>query len=154
MRGSAQREALVALTLGTVVAVVVGWTSSISMGLLLGWDTVAAAYSAWLVFVLLRRDATETAQRATVTDPDRVATDVILLAAAIGSLVTVGFVLTQAGKAGGSDELVRVGLGVASVVLSWALVHTLYTLRYAALYYGEPAGGIDFTAPEPPTYRD
>jgi uncharacterized membrane protein len=49
---------------------------------------------------------------------------------------------------------VRVGLGVASVVLSWALVHTLYTLRYAALYYGEPAGGIDFTSAEPPTYRD
>jgi uncharacterized membrane protein len=39
-------------------------------------------------------------------------------------------------------------------VASWALVHMLFTLRYAALYYGQPGGGIDFGADEPPTYRD
>jgi hypothetical protein len=30
----------------------------------------------------------------------------------------------------------------------------LFTLRYAALYYGRPGGGIDFNSAEPPTYRD
>ena len=142
-----------AATLGVAVAVVVGRTTSTTTGLLLGWDTVAAVYTAWLVFVLMRRDAEQTARRATTTDPDRVATDVILLAAAVGSLVAVGAVLVRADRDDGG-ELVRVGLGVASVVLSWALVHTVFTLRYAALYYGEPAGGVDFTSPEPPTYRD
>jgi len=39
-------------------------------------------------------------------------------------------------------------------VLSWAVVHTVYTLRYAAAYYGEPAGGIGFNGGEPPSYRD
>ena len=142
-----------AATLGVAVAVVVGRTTSTTTGLLLGWDTVAAVYTAWLVFVLMRRDAEQTARRATTTDPDRVATDVILLAAAVGSLVAVGAVLVRADRDDGG-ELVGVGLGVASVVLSWALVHTVFTLRYAALYYGEPAGGIDFGSPELPTYRD
>ena len=154
MKGSARREALVAVVLGAAVGVVGGRVSSPVVGLLLGWDTVAAAYTAWLVFVLVHRDAEQTARRATSTDPDRVATDVILLAAAVGSLVAVGAVLLRAGRDDGGGELARVGLGVASVVLSWALVHTLYTLRYAALYYGEPAGGIDFGSREPPTYRD
>jgi uncharacterized membrane protein len=154
VRGSARREALVAVALGGAVAIVVGRSFSTTVGLLLGWDTVAAVYTAWLVSVLMRRDAEQTARRATTTDPDRVATDVILLAAAVGSLVAVGVVLTRPGETDDGGELVRVGLGVASVVLSWALVHTLYTLRYAALYYGEPAGGIDFTSTEPPTYRD
>jgi uncharacterized membrane protein len=27
-------------------------------------------------------------------------------------------------------------------------------LRYAALYYGRPGGGIDFNSAEPATYRD
>jgi uncharacterized membrane protein len=143
----------VAATLGVAVAVVVGRTTSTTTALLLGWDTVAAVYTAWLVFVLVRRDAEQTARRATTTDPDRVATDVFLLAAAVGSLVAVGVVLLRTDRDDGG-ELVRVGLGVASVVLSWALVHTVYTLRYAALYYGEPAGGVDFSSPEPPTYRD
>jgi uncharacterized membrane protein len=34
------------------------------------------------------------------------------------------------------------------------MVHTLFTLRYAALYYGRPGGGIRFNSAEPPTYAD
>jgi uncharacterized membrane protein len=151
--GSARLEALTAVLSGVVVAAAVTALHSPVMGLLLGWDTVAVVYTGWLGLVLLRRDAEQTARRATVTDPDRVATDVVLLTAAVASLVTVGFVLTRA-RAGSTAEFWEVGLGVLSVVLSWAMVHTLFTLRYAALYYGEPGGGIDFNSPEPPTYRD
>jgi uncharacterized membrane protein len=151
--GSARREALTAVLVGVVVAAAVAALHSPVLGLLLGWDTVAVLYTGWLGFVLLRRDAEQTARRATVTDPNRVATDVALLTAAVASLVTVGLVLTRAGRAG-SAEFVEVGLGVLSVVLSWAMVHTLFTLRYAALYYGEPVGGVDFNCSEPPTYRD
>jgi uncharacterized membrane protein len=45
------------------------------------------------------------------------------------------------------------GLGVVSVVLAWAIVHTVYTLRYADLYYSL-GGGIDFNANDDPDYRD
>jgi uncharacterized membrane protein len=65
----------------------------------------------------------------------------------------VGSVLVHAGQ-GSTAAYLQVGLGVLSVVLSWAMVHTLFTLRYAALYYGDPVGGIDFNSPDPPTYRD
>ena len=40
------------------------------------------------------------------------------------------------------------------VALSWALVHTVFTLRYARAYYGDPVGGIDFNEDDPPTYLD
>ncbi|HEX2074866.1 MAG TPA: DUF1345 domain-containing protein [Geodermatophilus sp.] len=139
---------------GVLVAGLVAVLHSPVMGLLIGWDTVAVVYTGWLGFVLLRRDAEQTALRATTTDPDRVVTDVVLIAAAVTSLVTVGFVLTTGRQGDGTEEFVRVGLGVVSVVVSWAMVHTLFTLRYAALYYGEPVGGIDFNTDEPPTYRD
>jgi hypothetical protein len=36
------------------------------------------------------------------------------------------------------------GLGVASIVLSWFTVHTLFTVRYARLYYTSESGGVDF----------
>ncbi|EKB47146.1 putative membrane protein [Cecembia lonarensis LW9] len=34
------------------------------------------------------------------------------------------------------------------------MVHTLYTLRYATIYYGAVPGGISFNQNEPPQYTD
>jgi uncharacterized membrane protein len=152
--GSARLEALVAVPIGAVVAVIGALLHSPAVGLLLGWDTVAVLYIGWLGFVLLGRDAEQTARRATITDPDRVSTDVALLTAAVASLGTVALVLVRAPHDGSPQEFVQVGLGVVTVVLSWTMVHTLFTLRYAALHYGRPAGGINFNSAEPPTYRD
>jgi uncharacterized membrane protein len=41
-----------------------------------------------------------------------------------------------------------------SVIASWLVVHAVYTLRYAILYYTEPVGGIDFNSDEKPTFAD
>jgi uncharacterized membrane protein len=41
------------------------------------------------------------------------------------------------------------------VALSWAMVHTIFTLRYARDYYvGEPDGGVDFNDGARPRYSD
>jgi len=145
-------EVTVAVVLGALTAVPLGATLTPAMGVLIGWDTAAVLYTGWLAVVLLRRDARLTAARATTTDPDRVVTDVLLLVAAVASLVAVGYVLTS--DPGDVSQPLAVGVGVGSVVVSWTLVHTVYTLRYAALYYGEPEGGIDFDATGPPSYAD
>jgi uncharacterized membrane protein len=49
---------------------------------------------------------------------------------------------------------VHVALGIVSVLLSWAVVHTVFTARYARLYYTGPDGGIDFNQKAPPRYID
>ncbi|MGH3528142.1 MAG: DUF1345 domain-containing protein [Pseudonocardiaceae bacterium] len=128
--------------------------TSVALGLLVGWDLAALIYITWLWSTIRNRDARDTAQRATITDPDRTVTDLLLLSAAVASLVAVGFVLVRAGQQHGIQELLRVGLGLVSVVLSWGLVHTVFTLRYAQLYYAGADGGIDFNQPDPPTYTD
>src|SRR5262249_55062218 len=66
----------------------------------------------------------------------------------------VGFALVRAGQATGGMKAYLVTLGLLSVVLSWTVVHTVYMLRYARAYYGEPTGGIEFNEEEPPTYVD
>ena len=40
-----------------------------------------------------------------------------------------------------------------TVILSWATVHTVFTLRYARLYYAL-GGGIDFHEERAPAYGD
>jgi uncharacterized membrane protein len=46
------------------------------------------------------------------------------------------------------------GLALVSVFVSWALVHTVFTLKYARLYYAGTAGGIDFNGAGAPDYPD
>jgi uncharacterized membrane protein len=54
---------------------------------------------------------------------------------------------------GGSQALFT-GLSVLSVVVSWAVVHTVFTLAYARLHYGDDPGGIAFPDDADPDYRD
>lgn len=121
---------------------------------LVGWDVAAVVYLVWVWASIWRLDARATRRLALREDPNRGLADALLLAACLASLLAVGIVLSTAAAAHGSLRDVRVAAGVASVVLSWAVVHTVYTARYARLYYTEPVGGIYFHQDEPPRYSD
>jgi uncharacterized membrane protein len=55
-------------------------------------------------------------------------------------------------RLGVSALIANLALAAASVVVSWAVVHTTYALKYARLYYLGTDGGVDFhAAPGPPT---
>jgi uncharacterized membrane protein len=62
--------------------------------------------------------------------------------------------LVKAGQVGGGSKAALIVIGVLSILTAWATVHTIYTLRYARLYYGGGGDGIDFNGGESPTYRD
>jgi uncharacterized membrane protein len=66
----------------------------------------------------------------------------------------VGYTLLSAGRHHGGEKALLILLATAVVALSWALVHTVYALRYGDLYYAPPAGEIDFNETDPPDYRD
>jgi len=50
--------------------------------------------------------------------------------------------------------MAHVAFGLASIIISWATVHMLYALRYAAMYYSDPEGGIDFNSDDKPQFSD
>ena len=96
-----------------------------------------------------RLDAKSTASHAQSENPGRDLADVVLLGAAVASLIAVGVVLFGAGHANGSLKYLQAGLALVSVSVSWTLVHTVFTLKYARLYYSGRAGGIDFNEAPP-----
>jgi hypothetical protein len=57
-------------------------------------------------------------------------------------------------KGGWWDESLFDRTRCAECTLSWSLVHTVFTLRYARTFYSKPQGGIDFNEDDPPTYLD
>jgi uncharacterized membrane protein len=147
-------EVLVAALFGLAAAVPIILLSFVSLGMLIGWDLTALVYVTRLWIDLRRLDVTSTAERAIVIDADRAVAVVLLLSAAVASAVAVALVLVRAGHAQGTAELLRMGLGLVSVVVSWILVHTIFTLRYARLYYIGEDGGVDFNQAGPPAYVD
>ncbi len=119
-----------------------------------GWVALCAVYLPWVWFSIGRMDADATSRSATQEAPTRSVADVLLLVASAASLLAVAVVLTGAKNAPGSAKDVLAALAVLSVAMSWFLVHTLFTLRYAVLYYTGPDGGIDFNQKKPPRYLD
>jgi uncharacterized membrane protein len=139
---------------GIVAAVFAPW----QLSTLIGWDVAAALYLVWVWTSAGRFDADETQRFATREDDSRVSAQLLVLTACVASLVGVGFDLLKAGEEGGGagGDVLLVSAAVGTVVLSWATVHTVFTLRYAHEYYARPpVGGIDFKSGDyAPDYRD
>jgi uncharacterized membrane protein len=118
------------------------------------WCGAALVFLAWVWTSIWGKDADATAEHATAEDVSRAMADLIVIGASIASLGAVGYTLVEASGEHGATKVLLILLVVATVTLAWASVHTIYTLRYADLYYRAPVGGIDFKSDEPPEYRD
>src|SRR5665811_390108 len=146
---------LVAMTaIGVVAATLTVILTAWTYAPVVGWAAASLTYMAWVWLVIGRLDAQQTALHAVREDPSRAISDVLVLIASLASLGAVAIILVEARSAPAARGGVLAGLAVASVVLSWLLLHTLFTLRYASLYYRDEVGGVDFNQQEPPQYSD
>jgi uncharacterized membrane protein len=141
---------LAGLVVGPVLALYVAWQAAS----LLGWDATALTFLLWIWPTIGRLGATETRSVAVREDPSVAVTDAAIVTAGVACLGGVAFVLIKAGSAHGGAKALFIATGVASVALSWAAVHTIFTLRYARMYYGDEHGGIDFNEEAKPNYID
>jgi uncharacterized membrane protein len=122
-----------------------------------GWDAAALTFLVSIWPVILRADAAHAAQLATGEDETRGTAALLLVGASVASLLGVVFTLDLAGRQGGPPRVLLIGVAVLTVVLSWTVVNTVYTLRYADLHYRSRDAGIAFgdsAGQEQPTYRD
>ncbi len=60
-----------------------------------------------------------------------------------------------------TKKLLQIAISISPVLLSWALLHTMFTIRYAHLYHdhgklntGSNVGGVNFPSEEDPDYLD
>jgi uncharacterized membrane protein len=151
---SARTKLLVCTVAGMAAGTVAAILGTGREAPLIGWGTLAVVFCVWVWASGWRMDGAATAAHAKGESPGRDLADFVLLGASVASLIAVGLVLFGAGNQNGATKYVQAALAVASVIVSWILVHTVFTLKYARLYYGEPVGGVDFNEDEPPQYSD
>jgi uncharacterized membrane protein len=155
---SADRKVAVVAAIGLIVTLVLLLFVTWGIAVVAGWDAAALAFLISIWSTIIRADRPHTERLASRKDPARGAlAEVLLLGASVASLVGVGFALSLAGGANGPRRVLFIGVAVLTVLLSWTVVNTVYTLRYAILHFRSSAVGIAFGDPvgqEQPTFQD
>ena len=141
------------LVIGIIATLVTGSLGAWAYGPTVGWCFAALLYSSTVWLRIAKLDATQTQKQASMEEPARATADLLVILLSVASLFSVAFVLVQASQAHGLAKGLLAALALVSVALSWILLHTLYTLRYASQYYTANKG-IDFNQDAPPRYAD
>ena len=126
------------------------------------WDAFAffVLTSAWVTILVTPQQKLRA--RAQEQDVPRTVLFVFVVVLACAALFAVGF-LIKVGKGGVRGHFPQhLFLGLATVVLSWSLLHTVFGLRYAHAFYGDSgppgeslhAGGLVFPGKRKPDYFD
>ncbi|HVM65188.1 MAG TPA: DUF1345 domain-containing protein [Acidimicrobiales bacterium] len=152
-RAKARTQALLCAAIGACALGVAVAFAPWQAALAIGWDVTAVAWIGWTAVHVIPLGPDETRELAVAEDDSRATRDAMLVAASLTSLVGVVLVLLKAATERGAAHTLLTALACGTVVLSWATVHLLFTLRYARLYY-DGGGGIDFHDHRRPDYGD
>jgi len=138
---------------GVAFALLVGFTAGWVYSPTAGWAAACIVYIAWSWIVVGPMDAGEAREYAVREDPGRAGLEVLIQIAAVAGIGAVALLLVSSQDAKGVAKAVIPVFALVSLALSWFLVHTLFTLRYASLYYAND-GGIDFNQDDDPVFVD
>ena len=143
----------ISLTAGLLVGTATGvLTQRWPVGLLAVVIVTSASYVLWALAALWRMDPERTSAHAGEADVDDEIGDIVLSLILTASLTSIGILLWSANDA---DKASYAGMSLVAILATWAMLHTMYTARYARLYYDGDPGGIDFnTRDVDPQYSD
>jgi uncharacterized membrane protein len=145
------RRALSALGAGLTVGAVAALAGAPELGPVIAWVIAAGLALLWAWRLIWPLDHAGTERLAACESGSRT-TDAAVLIASVISVGAVGLALvtSSSGAAGVAVAL----LSVVSAVMSWALVNTVFALKYARQYYLDADGGIEFREGQEPAYAD
>lgn len=152
-----------------IICIVVGIATSLLMvssdmntltRVMIGWDAFCIGMLIFGLITISSIDSRQIRQIAAKEDPKRMVVFTMILISTIASILAVTM-LILAKKDSMAPSIYQLPVGVAGMILSWFLIHTTFTLRYAHMYYGDSedetlshAGGLDFPGEEKPEYID
>ena len=146
-------RALTSLAIGVVGGLVVALLGLPELLPLVSWTIAAAVALTWVWRTSWPQDPQGTKRLAEEESQSR-STDTAVLIAAVASLAAVAEALVRSSGNQDPSAITLVILSIVAAILSWALVNTVFALKYARLYYVDEDGGIDFRQGQPPTYSD
>ncbi|MFI5844103.1 DUF1345 domain-containing protein [Catenuloplanes sp. NPDC051500] len=147
------RRVSLSLAAGIAAGAVTALLGAPELSILLGW-IVTSGLILFLVWRISWPQGPDGTERLAEAESRSRSTDSAVLIASVVSLAAVTEALVR--SSGGRDAIAVASVicGVVAVILSWALVNTVFAFKYARMYYRDTDGGINFPQDSPPRYSD
>ena len=152
----------ISAAVGLLVIAALPSTWWITTRMLVGWDIGIALYLVLVYTLIARSETGHIRGHALRQDEGRVAILVLTVFAAIASLGAIvgelgtGQVTGQVAGQATPRTAAQLALATATIVLSWAFIHTIFALHYAHDFYSEHRDRtcLNFPGEEAPDYWD
>lgn len=164
---NATKKLIISLVVGIVAYLIFAfYQKSLLTHLLFGWDLFAICQLllAWITFYTTTPSGIR--NQARKQDDNSVVIFFVILIATCTSVLAVVLLLINK-STDTSDKALRLTIALACMLLSWFLVHTIFTIRYAHIYYADKkkkeniekgessyAGGLNFPDDQEPDFLD
>ena len=153
---------LLSTLLGVVAALVAPGHLGHEIVVAVAWDLGVLLFLLLMLVATSRFDERKMAKKVRHRSPSVALLAATALASAGFGLYAIVLLLGAAGGLAEGQRMAHLAVGAATTALSWALVHLLFALNYARVYYAgahpdtglPPEGGLDFPGGHPPDYTD
>jgi len=132
-----------------------------STRLLAAFDGAATVFLAAIWTMMARASQADMRRRARTEDEGRYVVLTLTAAAATAILLSIAFDLHGIHGLAGAEAGLRVALAVATILLAWMFMNTMFALHYAHVFYDNAdqpgaaqAGGLAFPGGREPDYWD
>ena len=130
----------IALALGIVMFFLLPDALRFATRLVIAWDVFAALYLVLAYIMMVRCDTSHIRRSAVIQDDGRF---LLLLLTALGAFASLAAIVIELGAAKGKPA--EMTLAIVTIALSWAIVHTAFSLHYAHDFYrNKKPGGLQF----------
>jgi uncharacterized membrane protein len=157
----AHQRVLTAIAVGAVVFLSTSGLHRLALQIILTWNAFAFAIILLCWIRIVFADVRTVVRSAKLQDAGRTAIFLFVIAAACTSLFAVAFLLGTAKGLHGRSLTGHILLAAGTVVCSWCLVHTVFTMHYAHAYYRhaetggiEKGHGLQFPGSHEPDFLD
>lgn len=155
----AHHRVLISTAIAAVTCLLVPWSWHWPTRAVITWIAFSSSTLIMMWYVLVSADPSEVAKTACLQDSSRTVIFVFVVVAAIASVFAVAAELGTAKGLGRAYLTGHVVFSILTILTSWALVHTVFTLRYAHIFYGSDDGdealrGLNFPDQDSPDYLD
>ena len=122
------------------------------------WDTAVLFFILSVLQTTSRFDESQMTRKVRHRAPSSLLVGCTAFCAALFGIYALMLLVTASAETP-SEKLLHLGVAILTTALSWSLVHLLFALEYARVYYGPgvdgaPVGGLDFPGGHQPNYVD
>lgn len=156
LRG-ARARLIASAAIGAAVLLALPDELSLELRAFAAWDAASLFMLGVTWWIILSATPEETKRRAAAEDPGRAALSVIVSASCLAALGSATVIARKAHHAHTDESTALLVLTLGAVVSAWFLTHSVYTLRYARLFYQvdeDGPGGLEFPGGKPPNDLD